>query len=272
MAGVLVLGLSSYCGSVVAAQGKSEVTLGTGFHYLQGDYGEELTTYMSYVPVVLKLRRGRFELKSTVSYLRINGPGLLVGDSPGEVSTAQAGSSRRLAEGMGDSSVQLAWQALVDSRGGQYLDVKLKHKFPTADENKGLGSGASSDTLALEYLKLFGHHFLLLEAGYRWRRDSVLKVEVVTGTTAATEVYQLKPDNGLVAAVGWGYQFINQQSLGVILNYREASSPRSNDNEELMLFYQLRLDRHWKLSPYLGTGLNNNSSDFSAGLQWSYRF
>lgn len=249
------------------------VTLGSGFHYLEGDYGETPHTYMSYVPVVLKYRRGRVELKGTVSYLRINGPNLVVGDSLTELAPLSGTSLRRSSEGLGDSSLLLRWQALQDSRYGRYLDISLKHKFATADEDKGLGTGASSDTLRLEYLHMLGGHFILLEAGYRWRRDSEVRVDVVSGNSVESQTFQLKPENGIVAAAGWGYQMINKQSIGVIWNYRQAASKHSaNDNEELMLFYQLRLDRHWKLSPYVGAGLNNNSSDFSAGLQWSYRY
>lgn len=273
---IFIVMLSVVLGGSVAmpasAAEKTELTLGSGFHYLEGDYGESVRTYMSYVPVVFKYRRDRLELKGTLSYLRINGPGL-VGDSLTPVAPLGGSASRRVAEGRGDSAIQLRWQVLQNHVRAYYLDVSFKHLFPTADENKGLGTGAASDTVQLEYLGLFGRQFLLLEAGYRWRHDSVIRVEVNDNGVAVTEVLQLKPQNGVLAAVGWGYQFVNRQSLGLIWNFREASSKQTaNDNQELMLFYQTRLDKHWKLSPYLGTGLNRNSSDFSAGIQWSYRF
>ena len=260
-------------GSVLAAESTPSVTLSSGFHYLQGDYDEELGTYMNYLPVSLKVGFERFEVQGTVSYLRINGPSLVVGDAQSEVLALNGSSARRSAEGLGDSSLLLRWRGLRNTAAGRFADVSLKHKFPTADEDKGLGTGATAQTLRLEFLQLFGRQFLLAEAGYRWRHNSRLDLPVYDGQSVQVQRVELRPQNGMVAALGWGYQFVGQRSLGLIWNFREATSENSsNDNEELMLFYQWRIDRHWKFSPYLGTGLNNNSSDVSTGLQWHYRF
>jgi hypothetical protein len=67
------------------AQEEVKVKVSTGFDYSTGDYGQPVDTEISYFPVITQATYGNWIAKLTVPYLRIKGPGTVIGGGGGVV-------------------------------------------------------------------------------------------------------------------------------------------------------------------------------------------
>lgn len=141
---------------------QDNLTLGLGFNYERGDYGGEsdISTYT--VPLsVFWYPAERYDLMLTIPYVyQSGGTGSVItgnrrlpaqaaaGDaSPfaeqanGEEDT-QTQSPQRSRSGLGDITLEMQYSLLLESDRRPLTRLILYGKIPTADEDKGLGTGA----------------------------------------------------------------------------------------------------------------------------------
>jgi hypothetical protein len=90
-------------------------------------------------------------------------------------------------------------------------------KFPTADEDKGLGTGEFDYIGQLDLAKTFGRFTPLATVGYKVKTDAP----------------GLELDNVWFASGGTAYQFDDIWSGGLTLDYQEASTDSAEDALEL---------------------------------------
>src|SRR4051812_10300 len=85
--------------ALASAQGLS---LGTGFDYTSGNYGGSQSTDTLYIPFYARYESGPLVLKLTVPYLKITGPGNVVGAGGDRVVVPGRDVGRRTESGLGD--------------------------------------------------------------------------------------------------------------------------------------------------------------------------
>src|SRR3954471_11221414 len=78
------------------------LTLGTGLDYTTGKYGASEKTEILYVPFYARYETGPWIFRLTVPYIRITGPGNVIGGGEDRVTVPGRDVGRRTESGLGD--------------------------------------------------------------------------------------------------------------------------------------------------------------------------
>jgi hypothetical protein len=242
------------------------LNLGVGVDYSSGDYGTDTTTTILSVPVTAKYATGAWTFKASVPWMRVEGdpnvvPGLgsvtnlnPVGRGRGRGTTGgDTATVDGTASGIGD--VRLAASYAFDTGSALGLDLTANAKLATADEDKGLGTGANDYGIALDLYGNAAGATLFGGVGYTVLGDSTyIDVDSVLNANA-----------GASWKVGTG-------SVGAFYDWREAASVAADDRSELTGFYSVPAGDRAKLQLYAVKGLSDGSPDWGAGLSLSADF
>jgi len=233
------------------------LTLGSGVDYTTGKYGSSQSTDILYVPFITKYENGPVTLKATVPWIRITGPGNVVGAGADRVVLSEANAPRRTESGLGDIVVSGFYTLLGDmglladrANAPIGLDLGAKVKFGTADEKKGLGTGENDYSIQADAYKTFGAWTAFGSLGYRWYGDP-------PGIDLKDVWY---------GSLGTTYRFSRDASAGVAYDYRPKISTNGATISEATLFATFRVSRDVKLQPYALLGFSTGSPDYGAGL------
>ncbi len=242
-----------------------------GMHYLQGDYDDEVKTRMWYLPLSYKIRGDRWMGQITVPWLRLSGPGGIVGEGGTIVFSGPNWSSVK-ASGVGDSLIKVGYGLLQDYQSMLLIDVIGKWKIPTADETEGLGSGQDDFSLQIDIAKQWREYAFFSSLGYKQRGDGSIRRKVVFA--GVTEILRQKISlaDGWYSSVGFSQRLSPSWRMGLLFDYRQPSNKNNDDVHEALLYGQWRIDKRRRVSSYIGKGFTHNSSDANAGFQFSYRF
>lgn len=233
------------------AQDDVEVKLSTGFDYSEGDYGDPVDTKILYIPVTAKVTKGNWSGKVTVPYISIEGPSAVLGE--GVVVDVANNTSTSEENGLGDVVVALTRTIdLVET--GLYVDVTGKVKIPTADEDKGLGTGEADYTVAVDLTKVLGDAYVFGGAGYKFVGDN--------------SRFQL--DDVLLLNVGAGYQLTPKLGIGAVYDFREAAGS-GDDPSEATGYITYKLANDLSLQAYGVVGFSDGSPDAGVGAQLGYK-
>ena len=255
-AGLLALG------SVHATDGLS---LGVGVDYSSGDYGGDTTTEILSVPFTARYNSGNWSYKASLPWLRVSGdpnvvPGLgsVVNLNPhgrgrggGLLPPADTHESGA-ASGVGD--LRLAATYSFDTGGPLGIDVTGNAKIATADEDKGLGTGANDYGVAVDLYRAVGKATVFGGAGYTVLGESDF---IDVGSVANANV-------GASWKVGGG-------SVGAMYDWREAASSDFDDRSEVTGFYSFGADAN-KFQLYATAGLSDGSPDWGGGVSYMRGF
>jgi hypothetical protein len=150
----------------------------TGFDWSTGSYGSSPDTTILYVPSTISYRWERFpvtatpldelELRVTVPYLRVDGPGVIIDQG----SVVPPGFDAATREGIGDVVVRATWRLLprANSRLPMF-ELGGRLKVPTADRDLGLGTGELDTAVQAGLADRFGALSVFGHAGYRFLGD-----------------------------------------------------------------------------------------------------
>lgn len=239
--------------STAKTESNPQLTLSTGVDYSSGDYGQTIDTQITYVPLTAKLKVDRWAGKLTIPYISITGPGVVIGGSEG--STAGAAGVKSTESGLGDVTASLAYTAPLGSK-----DTKAtftgKVKFPTADEGRNLGTGEIDYTLQAGLTQNIG--------------DFYLSGSVARKFNGSSARFQL--DDVWKYALGAGYSFTPETTVGVGYDYRQSSTAAGDAASEVSTFVSHKLNEDWSLLVYADTGFTDASPNFGGGVQISYQF
>jgi hypothetical protein len=257
-----ICALMGACAASGAMAASDDVfTLGAGADYTTGKYGSSQSTDILYVPFIAKYETGPWVLKATVPWIRITGPGNVVGAGADRVVLSDGNAPRRTASGLGDIVLSGFYTVLGDmsllgdksnarSDAPIGLDLGAKVKLGTADENQGLGTGKNDYSLQADAYKTFGAWTGFGSLGYRWYGDP-----------AGVDL-----KNVFYGSLGTTYRFSRDASAGVAYDYRPKISPNGGTISEATLFATVRVSRDVKLQPYAILGFSTGSPDYGAGL------
>jgi hypothetical protein len=250
---ILPLLTSSFCGYASANEGQWKYS--SGIDYSTGNYNDSVNTTILYIPFSVGYKEGNLSAKITTAWLSIDGPGNVIGGGDGGVILPGSGGSTNTQSGVGDTWFSLTYEMDIVPTEYGYLDVTGKIKIPTADEDKGLGTGRVDQTLQLDYL---------------YPLDQL--------TPMATVAYKRKGDpsgielkNVLYLSVGADWRHSNNTHIGASLDIQQASASGVDDSVELFSYLNHKVNKRWSLTPYFYLGLSSSSPDVGGGLQFTYK-
>jgi hypothetical protein len=240
------------CGGALA----EGLTLGTGFDYTSGKYGSSEKTEILYVPITARYETGPWTFRGVLPYIRITGPGNVVGAGDDRITLSTANTARRTESGLGDV-VGSAFYSVLSERNAPFgLDLGAKVKLGTADRDKGLGTGENDYSVQADAFKPFGDTTAFASLGYRWYGDppGIDLRNVFYGSAGAT--HKISGDTSVGAAYDW----------------RPKVSPNGGRISEVTAFVTQRFSRDWKVQFYGVKGFSTGSPDFGVGALLSYNF
>lgn len=226
-----------------------ELSMSIGLDYSSGEYGGTETTETWSLPLIAKYETGPLTLKMSLPYIRTSGPGDVVGIGPDRVPVPGAGNEVKTESGIGDMVLSASY-GVLDGSKGLLLDVIGKVKLPTADEDRGLGTGETDFALQLDAATAFGATTLFGTLGWKKYGDP-------SGIDYRDPVY---------ASIGAGYKLMPQTTVGLSYDWREKVTRNGDEISEATLFVSHKLDAKWKLQGYLVKGFSDASPEIGGGM------
>lgn len=205
---------------------------------------------MMVIPTSIRLRNDTWGFKMMVPWVRIDGPGNL---SSGETASNTKIVSDARNEGLGDVTLDATYSRIF---ADWFSDTTLKVKCPTADEDKGLGTGATDYEFRVDLARRWGGWTGFGHAGYRLR-----------GSVPGEELR-----NSPSASLGMQKPVSARLIMGGYAEIRRAARARREPLQDAYLYLTTRLDTHWKWSNILSHGYSDSSAQWGAGSQISYQF
>src|SRR5688572_27357899 len=253
-----------------AAQAEDGFSLGIGADYSSGDYGSDITTDITSVPVTARYDSGNWTWRASLPWLRVDGdvgvlPGLgNVGNSNPQGrgrgnsgnnggSTPPAETESGTASGVGD--LRLAATYAFDTGGPLGVDLTGNVKLATADEDKGLSTGENDYGIAVDLYRDFDGTLLFGGVGYTMLGDS--------------EYIQLDDVLNVNFGASW---HVGAGSLGAMYDWRQAASDTADDRSELTGFYSVKASDADKFQLYGTLGLSDGSPDWGVGASYTRAF
>lgn len=240
--------------AAVAGQGTWKV--GTGADYSVGDYGDVKDTKILFIPVTGSYAWFPWTAKVMVPYVRIEGPGSVIPGTDGGVVADVDAVEVTTESGAGDVVGTLLYTLEPSSEGGPYLDLGAKVKLPTADEDKGLGTGEPDYSLLAEISRAFDDTTPFLSVGYQFMGSSA----------------DLNLDDRAFASVGVDQRLEEAVSVGIAYDWKQAASSGSDDVSEASGYVNWKFAEGWSANVYGVTGFSDGSPDWGLGTQVSRRF
>ena len=127
---------------------------------------------------------------------------------------------------------------------------------PTADEDRGLGTGATDYYGELTLSRTVGNATPFLTAGYR-----------VLGDNAS---YHLR--NGAYVSGGAHFRVSAASVITAMLNWRQPIVAGGDDSVDALLMITHNLNTRWRFMAYGLAGFTDASPDVGTGMQLNYRF
>jgi hypothetical protein len=191
--GVVTAGQSAVTENERLPQPASQWRISTTVNYSSGHYGTDETTTILYTPLTIKRLFKDGDISLSIPYVRVSGTGAvrLVGGTGtrtsnvtgNEVSGSGSGgkkkpgdsplSSKTTDSGLGDMILRGRYY-LIEERGSVPLVALIARiKFPTADADRGLGTGEFDEGVGAELTKSLGERWVAyLDGGYNWIGDA----------------------------------------------------------------------------------------------------
>ncbi len=253
--GALAAGLIA-AASPIALCAEGLATLSAGADYSVGKYGASERTSTLYIPTYAKYETGPWTLKAVVPYIRMTGPGNVIGAADSRITLPGAGAARRTESGLGDVVASAFYNVLKERSASLGLDLGVKIKFATADESRGLGTGKNDYSLQADFFKPVGAFTAFGTLGYRWYGDP-----------AGIDLRNLP-----YAAVGASYRVSQPTSVGFVYDWRNRIVQGGARVNELTAYVSRKFSADWKLQVYAVKGFTDGSPDFGGGLTLAYSF
>lgn len=227
-----------------------DVDASVSSHYSVGDYGGDDDVDIVYVPATLRLTQDAWSLKLLVPWLRIHGGSTTVDGPTGPVETKNG-----TAEGLGDLLVEGYYTVWPLFDQAPFVDFGLRVKFPTADEDEGLGTGQFDFLPEVEFARRYG----------RWTPYASLGFRVLGDGDGQTY------DDGFLASVGLTCHVREWLEPGFFVYWRQAATSGDPDAVEVLPMLRLDLSDAWLVDAYASAGFTDSSPDAGAGLEIHYR-
>jgi hypothetical protein len=241
----------------LASYAEGKLSLNSGVDYSTGKYGQSESTDITYIPFIAKYDTGNTTLKLTVPWVKITGPGDVVGgNTPIVIGTSNRPTTTE--SGLGDI-VFSATQTIAQfgEHNPLLIDLTGKVKFATASSSKGLGTGENDYTAELDaYKSIYTAVTLFGDIGYK-------KLGNPSG---------INLNNVWYGSAGFAYKLSPATSAGMMADIRQATMSTSQPLRELTVFLTHKFNANYKLQSYLTGGNTDASTDLGGGLMLGWTF
>ena len=251
----IFLAVLSFQSNLSHAEGTFSLT--SGIDYSTGKYGQTDSTEITYIPFVAKYETDNSTLKLTVPWVKITGPGDVVGgNAPVVIGTSNRPVTTQ--EGLGDIVVSATHTIAQFSESNPLIfDLTGKVKFATASSSKSLGTGKNDYTIALDGYKSVNKNFTLFGGvGYKFMGDPA----------------GINLNNVWFSSAGLSYKLNPSSSAGFMVDTRQASSNTSTSLRELTVFLSHKFNTNYKLQSYITHGYSDASTDWGGGVMLGWMF
>jgi hypothetical protein len=228
-------------------------SLGTGFDYSSGKYGDTATTDIFEIPVTGRYQSDNVTLMLTVPYISITGPGGVIpgigragqGNAPNNPNNTKT--ARTTSSGLGDVTASAGYT--FHSSDTFDLDLFGNIKFGTADASKGLGTGENDYSAQVD--------------GYYWLDKTTLFA------AAGYKVYGSPPgyplDNVPYGTLGFSQELSDTGSAGMMLDMQKSPIPGNENLLDVTVFLSQMTSSTTRLRGYFLKGFSTSSPDFGFG-------
>lgn len=244
-------------------------TLGTDIS--SGDYGDSADTDIVSTPFTVSYSPSdKWTFKASLPWIQMEGPGGVIpgGDGgivfgngngvgngrPGNGNGGDTETTRTEESGLGDLWLTGTY-SLEPVAERWFFDLSGKYKVPTADEAKGLGTGEADYTLQAEVFTLAGNFTPFATLARKFKGD----------------LPEWEINDVWYTSVGSGYRLDEQNSVGMSLDYQQATTDTGDASTELFGYFNHKLTPRWSGMVYAHLGLADGSPDQGVGFQLSYR-
>lgn len=247
VAAMLGISLAACLPAAVLAQANSDLkqTLSMGSYFSSGDYGASIGTDILYFPVSYGLSRGKWGAQITVPHLQVEGAGNVLVNIGG-VNRAVAGNQRERNRGIGDSTIAITYQMDPFSASSPFIDLRLDIKIPTADRDKGLGTGEADYTAQVDISQNYGNSVLFASVGYTGR--------------GKTDFYSGLRDSTFLQ-LGLARPLNEQLNVGAFYDFREPASTFSPEIHEIVPYFSWQISERWSFTGLAAFGFTEASAD-----------
>lgn len=254
-------------------------SVGLGFECASGNYGTGITTDSVTVPFTIAVNpTKRLDFSLEIPYVYQSTSAVVAGQfmgmqsqsmgsgmtsmaalsmtGPGPRTTATAANLRQSQSGLGDMIFRAGYVLYTEENYIPAIRPNFYVKFPTADKNKYLGTGAFDEGFGVELSKWIG----------KWLADGEL------GYTLQGKSTVLDVKDYLYYSAGVGYQ-VNEHFRPMFLfkgNTAPVVGATSQLEARLRLKYQFT--NHTGIDGYIAKGITTASPDYGTGLAVFYEF
>src|SRR2546426_9734568 len=239
----------------VLAEDEPWVKFSTSVNYSVGDCGTNKDTTIVYVPFTLGVRPlDRFWLSVTVPFI-YQDPQNVVLTGGGVASRKEqkgklAQPARATTEsGLGDVLLKASVVVVEERELIPEVEPYLKIKFPTADEDRGLGTGEFDETIGVDLSK----QLLERMSGY------LTLAYTFIGDPPGTNLR-----DSFAGSIGAAYAVARPFSVFAFLDGATAIAPGQDDPVELRVGAEVRLAKFLKLTASGMKGFTDGSADWGA--------
>ena len=251
-------------------------SVGLGFEFASGEYGTGIRTDSIYMPFTAAVRpTERLDFSLEIPFVYQSTSAVVAGQFMGmqgqsagtqSVMAVMGGSGMRTSasaatvnnsqDGIGDIKLKAGYVLYTEEKYVPAIRPNFYVKFPTADKNKFLGTGAFDEGLAVELTKWFGKWVADGEIGYAFQgKSSVLDVK-----------------DYLYYYAGGGYQLTEQLRPMLFLKGSTPTVEGASSLLEARLRVKYQFTQHTGIDGYLAKGLTTASPDYGTGLAVYYEF
>ncbi len=238
-----------------------------GFNFYTGDYGTDTDTDTYTIPVIFGYSfSDQWDFYLTIPYIhQSTSATVTVAGRPVPVKKNKTGGKSKITEqhidttshsGLGDIYIDGSYAALMETSEEPALYILAGIKFPTADEDKGLGTG--------EYDYWLG---LGLGKGIRkWTFSGDIKYNIV-GSPGGIDL-----DDFFSITADVSHQCTASFDGSISIYAAESASDESDSPLEISLTGEYTIDGDNAVSLYLLKGLSDGSPDYGLGAALTHYF
>ena len=229
-------------------------TVSLASYFSSGDYGGDRDTDIYYFPVSYSANKGKWGAQLTVPHLRVEGVGNVLVNIGG-VNRAVSGDQLERNSGIGDSTLAVTYQMDSFTETGLFIDFRLDIKIPTAERNRGLGTGEADYSTQVDISQSYGNSVIFGTFGYTFR--------------GKTDFYAGLTDSAYVQ-LGIARPFASRWNVGIFYDFREPASTFSPEIHELVPYFNYRLSDSWSFTGLTAFGFTQASASAAVLGQVSY--
>ena len=247
------------------ADAAPKYSLGLGFDFASGDYGTDTTTHSVQVPLTVDyFASDRLDFELVIPYLYQNNSNTIAAGGMRFSTDRESGSGMTPSgvnasssqSGLGDTTLTAGYLLQKESASLPAIRPLLYLKFPTGDEDKGLGTGEFDLGAGVGVSKWFGPWFTFAEGRY-----------ISQGSNSDLGLKDYATLEGEV-----GYRVNNRFLPSFDLWYSTAPADDSSDQLEARLKGKYWVSDTVSLDGYVGKGLTSQTANFTVGAAVSYSF